>query len=48
MDVVALLTKVVKDQQQTIDQQQKVNDEQKKLNDTLVQRLQALEDRMNR
>lgn len=38
MDVVALLTRVVKDQQQTID-------EQKKINDTLIKRLEALESR---
>lgn len=45
MDVVALLTRVVKDQQQTINDHRKVIDEQKKLNDSLVKRLNALESR---
>jgi hypothetical protein len=43
MDVVALVTRVVKDQQQTIDEQRKVNDEQKKTIDLLMKRLEALE-----
>ncbi len=46
MDVVALVTKVVKDQQQTIDDQKKSLDEQKKTIDELVKRLSALESQM--
>ena len=46
MDVVALLTRVVKDQQQTIEEQKQSNDEQKQLNDRLLLRLDALEAQM--
>lgn len=46
MDVVALVTKVVKDQQQTINEQKKSLDEQKKTIDELVKRLGALESQM--
>ena len=43
MDVVATLTKVVKDQQLVIDEQRKLNDEQRQLNESLIRRLQLLE-----
>jgi uncharacterized coiled-coil protein SlyX len=50
MDVVALVTRVVKDQQQTIDEQKKsivrqqvTNDQQQKTIDLLMKRLEALE-----
>ena len=46
MDVVALLTGVVKEKQQTIEEQKQSNDEQKQLNDGLLQRLDALEAQM--
>ncbi len=55
MDVVALLTRVVKDQQQTIDQQRvqlkkqaDASDDQKKINDDLLKRLMALESKMQK
>lgn len=43
MDVVALVTRVVKDQQQTIDEQKKFIEEQRKLNELLTKRLNELE-----
>ena len=43
MDVVALVTKVVKDQQQQIEDQQKVIGKQQQAIDALLQRLDALE-----
>jgi hypothetical protein len=46
MDVVALVTRVVKDQQQTIDEQKKSLDEQKQTIDELMKRFNALESRM--
>jgi len=46
MDVVALVTRVVKDQQQTIDEQKKSLDEQRKTIEELTKRLSALENQM--
>ena len=48
MDVVALLTRVVKDQQQTIDEQRKTIDDQKKSMEDVLRRLTIVEKQMTR